>query len=66
MSIERLKEHLKSNGHNKSEALTSPVVRDFTKQIIRAADKKDPVKAVQDIALALALLEIELDNLTIN
>lgn len=59
----QLKQALKDHGiTSANDLLKDPSVRSLTRDIIQLAKQRDPVKAVQDIALALAVLEIELDQ----
>ncbi len=43
----------------RDNVLTNDAVHSFTKEIIRDADKHDPVDAIHDVKLALRVLELE-------
>lgn len=48
---------------NRKNVMDSPSVHNFTKMILSESLKHDPVDAVQDIMLALAVVKAELQKL---
>lgn len=60
--MKSLAEHLKSNNIKRKDILKDDSVRNLTRLILSESERRDPVKALQDIELAWAVLHNEYEE----
>jgi len=56
-TVEQIQEILKERGHSVKEIKENPTVRKLTREVIQLASQRDPLDAIKDIELALAVLK---------